>query len=92
MATSSFRLLTEPALLKLGRHRRDDGRGDRFRLLTEPASLKQPAVRVQRHHGTGFRLLTEPASLKRSIAIAIPVHTKRFPAPHRAGLIEARQH
>ena len=62
-----------------------------FRLLTEPASLK-PAGRVVclPDGRVGFRLLTEPASLKRPRApTRARPKTRPFPAPHRAGLIEA---
>ena len=37
----------------------------------------------------GFRLLTEPASLKRQLLGAHLLELVVFPAPHRAGLIEA---
>ena len=38
-----------------------------------------------------FRLLTEPASLKRDAVMTawVAVRDQWFPAPHRAGLIEA---
>ena len=40
--------------------------------------------------GTGFRLLTEPASLKPlSFGSLTHAAVMVFPAPHRAGLIEA---
>ena len=63
-----------------------------FRLLTEPASLKQLlADRPPRRAGS-FRLLTEPASLKHHRRRCRFGAARVFPAPHRAGLIEARVH
>ena len=86
---SSFRLLTEPASLKRGSRVRAPTVDPGFRLLTEPASLKRhrgvPRVRPY----VRFRLLTEPASLKPGLDDAEPARVVRFPAPHRAGLIEA---
>ena len=37
----------------------------------------------------GFRLLTEPASLKQLGTAPVTTAVQEFPAPHRAGLIEA---
>ena len=66
------------------------GRGPSFRLLTEPASLKLEAGGgVVDDAGEGFRLLTEPASLKRVAIHCGSADGLAFPAPHRAGLIEA---
>ena len=88
-----FRLLTEPASLKRCPGRRAGSAAGRFRLLTEPASLKRPHVRVSRHFPAGgFRLLTEPASLKHPAPGRTMAECLEFPAPHRAGLIEARYH
>ena len=36
-----------------------------------------------------FRLLTEPASLKQATSVEPVLRHREFPAPHRAGLIEA---
>ena len=60
-----------------------------FRLLTEPASLKQRHQPIVQRHQPSFRLLTEPASLKRRQRGCAGDVRRRFPAPHRAGLIEA---
>ena len=92
MLRRSFRLLTEPASLKprvVSRVVREHARG--FRLLTEPASLKRPTCPVPTPTPTspGFRLLTEPASLKRGVFSVQRDDLDGFPAPHRAGLIEA---
>ena len=62
----------------------------RFRLLTEPASLKRCGSGWRPSPGGRFRLLTEPASLKHLVDARIPRRRLQgFPAPHRAGLIEA---
>ena len=61
-----------------------------FRLLTEPASLKRLAPRFDGCRTVrSFRLLTEPASLKRPGRRRAARAAGEFPAPHRAGLIEA---
>ena len=60
-----------------------------FRLLTEPASLKRLGVDRGADRDAGFRLLTEPASLKRNRVVRAGYPPSPFPAPHRAGLIEA---
>ena len=88
---SSFRLLTEPASLKPRRAPAGQLLADRgFRLLTEPASLKRMVRLLVYDPGGCFRLLTEPASLKPSGRTAtLRTNRRAFPAPHRAGLIEA---
>ena len=85
-----FRLLTEPASLKRFNRLPIFAYSIRFRLLTEPASLKlayrsgeSPLLALS------FRLLTEPASLKQKQPRHNGGDGRWFPAPHRAGLIEA---
>ena len=84
-----FRLLTEPASLKLALRASDLSAVIGFRLLTEPASLKLQGPDSERTLRVRFRLLTEPASLKRPGCRGGAPATPAFPAPHRAGLIEA---
>ncbi len=60
-----FRLLTEPASLKLKVFEKHLVAAVRFRLLTEPASLKPLSLAAFLLATCCFRLLTEPASLKR---------------------------
>ena len=61
-----FRLLTEPASLKLSTEELRPVLTAGFRLLTEPASLKLDGLTEVAEGALGFRLLTEPASLKRT--------------------------
>ena len=91
-AATGFRLLTEPASLKLG----NIGGGWKV-VRAFPAPHRAGLIEAARTRWattpsprTSFRLLTEPASLK---PVRPPGPSRGavqwFPAPHRAGLIEA---